>query len=213
MFRLLTFIIFFTTPFFGWFSSLNAQDIRISKEMLVFDIEINGKPLTISRNQNPKAVIPEERLLRTISCPPFCIQSTPVAQGVKTVGEIEVLAFLKDEVARGSGFLIDARDEVLFHNSTIPASINLPFNLFENPEENPFLAAILAQLGGKQAADGSWKFSGSPKLMLFCNDLQCGQSPRAVKNLLEIGYPAEKLFYYRGGMRDWVMLGLTTVQP
>jgi hypothetical protein len=31
--------------------------------------------------------------------------------------------------------------------------------------------------------------------------------------LLKIGYPAHKLFWYRGGMQDWENLGLTTVKP
>jgi hypothetical protein len=28
-----------------------------------------------------------------------------------------------------------------------------------------------------------------------------------------MGYPAEKLYYYRGGMQMWQSLGLTTVLP
>jgi hypothetical protein len=28
-----------------------------------------------------------------------------------------------------------------------------------------------------------------------------------------VGYPAHKLFWYRGGMQDWENLGLTTVRP
>ncbi|MGD8572392.1 MAG: rhodanese-like domain-containing protein, partial [Gammaproteobacteria bacterium] len=41
----------------------------------------------------------------------------------------------------------------------------------------------------------------------------CGQSPRAIKGLLKLGYPAEKISYYRGGMQSWQMLGLTVVIP
>jgi hypothetical protein len=41
----------------------------------------------------------------------------------------------------------------------------------------------------------------------------CDQSPRAIKGLLHLGYPAEKLLYYRGGMQDWMILGLTVVTP
>jgi len=31
--------------------------------------------------------------------------------------------------------------------------------------------------------------------------------------LLKIGYPAKKMRYYRGGMQDWMILGLTVVVP
>jgi hypothetical protein len=30
-------------------------------------------------------------------------------------------------------------------------------------------------------------------------------------NLLKFGYPPHKLKWYRGGMQDWEILGLTTV--
>jgi rhodanese-related sulfurtransferase len=32
-----------------------------------------------------------------------------------------------------------------------------------------------------------------------------------IKALLEVGYPAEKIKYYRGGMQAWTSLGLSVV--
>lgn len=34
-----------------------------------------------------------------------------------------------------------------------------------------------------------------------------------IKDLLKIGYPVHKIFWYCGGMQDWENLGLTTVKP
>jgi rhodanese-related sulfurtransferase len=31
--------------------------------------------------------------------------------------------------------------------------------------------------------------------------------------MIEAGFPAEKIYYYRGGMQAWRMLGLTVVEP
>lgn len=31
--------------------------------------------------------------------------------------------------------------------------------------------------------------------------------------MIELGFPAEKIFYYRGGMQVWRMLGLTVSDP
>jgi hypothetical protein len=31
--------------------------------------------------------------------------------------------------------------------------------------------------------------------------------------LIAMGYPANNLKWYRGGMQDWVSVGLTTVKP
>ncbi|MDF1873231.1 MAG: rhodanese-like domain-containing protein, partial [Vannielia sp.] len=39
----------------------------------------------------------------------------------------------------------------------------------------------------------------------------CGQSPTAARRMIEAGYPADKIYYYRGGMQMWQMLGLTVV--
>jgi hypothetical protein len=48
--------------------------------------------------------------------------------------------------------------------------------------------------------------------IMFCNGPQCPQSPDAIHQLLEAGYPADALAYYRGGMHDWVTLAMPT-QP
>jgi rhodanese-related sulfurtransferase len=44
---------------------------------------------------------------------------------------------------------------------------------------------------------------------LFCNGAWCGQSPASIRALLTMGYPQSKIKYYRGGMNDWKLLGLT----
>lgn len=46
--------------------------------------------------------------------------------------------------------------------------------------------------------------------ILFCNGPQCPQTWHAVESLLEAGYPARALAYYRGGMHDWVTLAMPT---
>jgi rhodanese-related sulfurtransferase len=50
------------------------------------------------------------------------------------------------------------------------------------------------------------------KTILFCNGPQCPQSPRAIRALIEAGFPPDKILYYRGGMHDWMTLGLPTTQ-
>ncbi len=59
----------------------------------------------------------------------------------------------------------------------------------------------------------TWDFSEARQLLLWCNGPWCGQSPRAIRALISLGYPAEKLYYYRGGMQMWQSLGLSTVVP
>ena len=47
--------------------------------------------------------------------------------------------------------------------------------------------------------------------VLYCNGPQCGATPRAVETLLEMGRRPSSLAYYRGGIQDWICLGLPTV--
>jgi rhodanese-related sulfurtransferase len=56
-------------------------------------------------------------------------------------------------------------------------------------------------------------FSNAKTLVMYCNGIWCGQSPTAIKKLLDYGYPASKIKYFRGGMQNWESLGLTVVNP
>jgi len=46
--------------------------------------------------------------------------------------------------------------------------------------------------------------------ILFCNCPLCPQSAAALHDLVEAGYPAETLAYYRGGIHDWITLSMPT---
>ena len=56
-------------------------------------------------------------------------------------------------------------------------------------------------------------FSQAKTLVLWCNGPWCGQSPTAIQGLLSIGYPRDRLRYYRGGMQLWRIFGLPVVSP
>ena len=66
---------------------------------------------------------------------------------------------------------------------------------------------------GAEKEDEVWDFFDAKTLVLWCNGPWCGQSPAAIRGLIQIGYPAEKLLYYRGGLQSWLMLGFNIVIP
>jgi rhodanese-related sulfurtransferase len=190
-----------------------AQDVRITQELPYFELDDGKRFIVIERNQDQEARITDAFAKTSRPCPPFCIHPMSAGEGVETVGELELMEFLEDHVSAGTGYLVDSRLENWFRSGTIPGSVNIPFNLFENPASNPFFAPVLTSLGAKKGADGAWDFSQAKELCLFCNGPWCDQSPRAIRNLLDVGYPAEKLHYYRGGMQNWLMLGLSVEVP
>lgn len=195
---------------------VQAEDevkIKITQDIPYLDVRHNGKTVRIMRIQDPEHRLTNSYAKTSRPCPPFCVHPIKVADGVQTVGELELLNFLDKQVKQGKGALIDARLPQWYEKGTIPGSVNIPFPILTAGIDNPHTAKILKLLGGKVNKDGSWNFENARELMLFCNGLWCGQSPRAIAALIKIGYPKAKLHWYRGGMQAWQLLGLTTVIP
>jgi len=187
-----------------------ADQVRITEGMASKDIRIGNQTITISRNQDVTATISQEFAKTSRPCPPFCIAPMSAGPGVETLGELEVISFLEGHVARGTGILMDSRLPEFFQKGAIPGAVNVPFTTLD--PANPFLEPILEALGATRKG-AAWDFAGAQTLALYCNGPWCEQSPRAIQNLLSVGYPAQKLKYYRGGMQNWQALGLTVVEP
>ncbi|WP_377510609.1 rhodanese-like domain-containing protein [Octadecabacter sp. R77987] len=188
-----------------------AQDVRITPARAQTSFEINGQTFTIARNQDSANTLTGEFARTSRECPPFCITPMIVADGVTTMGELEVIRFLEQDAADGTGLLIDSRLPDWFVQGTIPGAVNVPFHTLE--ATNPYRDDILRALGAAKLADGTLDFTQARALLLFCNGAWCDQSPRAIRSLLDAGYPAGKLSYYRGGMQSWRSLGLTVATP
>ena len=118
-----------------------AQDVRITPELDVFKVTINGKVIEISRIQDTSHRLTNEYAKTSRPCPPFCIHPMSAAPGVTTIGELEVLDFLEREVASGKGLLVDARVPEWFAKGSIPGAVNIPFPTLA--ETNPFRDEIL----------------------------------------------------------------------
>jgi len=72
-----------------------ALDANISAVLASVDVVHHGRKVTIMRNQNQNSTL-NPRFARTSrKCPPFCIQPGELSPGVKTIGELEALQFLK----------------------------------------------------------------------------------------------------------------------
>lgn len=189
---------------------LAAQDVRITETMTQKEIRLGDRTIVIARNQDPTAVIAQDFAKTSRPCPPFCITPQIVAPGVETLGELEVMAFLDTHVAKGTGILIDSRLPEFYQGGAIPGAVNVPFTTLD--PANPYLEPILEALGAQRQGAG-WDFTNAQHLAMYCNGPWCDQSPRAIRNLLEVGYPPAKISYYRGGMQNWQSLGLTVEAP
>jgi len=134
-------------------------------------------------------------------------------EDLETYGELEVLISLREMQTNKDILLIDSRLKNWFEYRTIPGAINIPFIYFEHSDNYEFhFEYALKHLGVFIEKDGEFDFDDAKTLILFCNGPWCTQSPSMIFALLKIGYPAEKLKWYRGGMQDWLGAGMTSTR-
>ncbi len=213
--RLFSLFIFFLTP------SVQAENtVQITEKLPSVDIKFNSKIITIQRNQDQNNKLVNSFAKTSRPCPPFCIQPITIAPEVKTIGELELLHFMQNDIKNGTGLLIDARMPEWYEKSTIPGSINIPFTVLTAQLDSPYTVKILTLLGAKKIAHTETKkspltlnFDQTKSLALYCNGIWCSQATNAIKSLLSVGYPPEKLLWYRGGMQAWLSLGFNTYTP
>ena len=198
-------------------SALSAEDlkVKITADLPTVTVMHKGKPVTIQRNQQKDNTVDPAFAKTSRACPPFCIQPAVVAPGVETIAELELLAYLKRRSDGDDSILIiDSRTPDWVERGTIPGSVNIPWTTLNISQSDPLtIADTLEESLGAQQLEGFWDFSNAKTLVLFCNGMWCGQSPNNILNLLKFGYPAEKIKWYRGGMQDWSILGLTVIRP
>lgn len=193
-------------------TSSAENEVRITPDLAYLDVQHNSKTIRIERNQDTQYKLTNSFARTSRKCPPFCIHPLALSPKITTVAELELLDFLDNDVKNNQGLLVDARLPAWFEKGTIPGSVNVPFTVLSKGVDNQHTAKILKLLGATEK-DGNWNYTNVKKLMIFCNGSWCGQSPEALKNLSSLGYPEDKLFWYRSGMQSWQQLGLTTVTP
>lgn len=135
-----------------------------------------------------------------------------IHKDVQTYGEMEVMSFIKEMQNKTSMLIIDTRDEEWYGYRTIPGAINIHYIYLTMPKvfEEEYKASLLKL--GIAYNDNSFDFSKAKTILLFCNGAWCSQSPKMVKALLALGYPPEKIKWYRGGMDDWLGLSMTATR-
>ncbi len=178
-----------------------AEDkpVGIDRDRMSVTVPTRSGSAEISRIQDNANVVTGEWARTSRPCPDFCIQPMSPAPGVTTIGELELMDALVDPEV----IVVDSRTPDWFAGGTIPGAVNIPYT--EAVDR-------LGELGCEIDFDG-WDCANAARVALFCNGLWCGQSPTAIRRMIEAGYPAERISYYRGGMQSWRVLGLTVTEP
>jgi len=183
--------------------------VPISKGVKSIEMNLNGEKFTLMRNQTAGNKISDLYVTTNRGIP----QPMILAPGVETLGELEFIELMKKAQTDDSIAVIDSRTPGWFARLRIPGAVNVPYLNFN--EKDSAIEMMEDEMGVTVNDDGTLDFSEAKTLALYCNGYWCGQTPGMVKNakfaLLKMGYPAEKIKYYRGGMQAWTSLGFTVV--
>ena len=190
------------------------QPVGITANQPWLDVMHEGRLVRIQRDPDNLNQIDPDFALTSRPCPPYCVQSMQLAPGVETLGELELMEYLRRITLRDESVLVvDSRDaEWLKRSGMIPGATHIPWTrLHPSQADAESIAEILSLQFGASRTGPLWNFENVRTLVFYCNGPWCGQSPTNIRQLLALGYPAHKLKWYRGGMQEWKSLGLTTV--
>jgi rhodanese-related sulfurtransferase len=130
----------------------------------------------------PKALLDDDAGLLLVDATWGAIQPMTLAPGVQTIGELELIEHLRAGLQ-----LIDTRLAEFVDQGTIPGAVAIAHTEIQDHLE---------------------ELDRQRPVALFCNGPQCAATPDAVRQLLAAGRPPALILYYRGGMHDWMTLGL-----
>jgi rhodanese-related sulfurtransferase len=168
---------------------------RVIKPYLTGDT-LMGDLLKITENETSRVVklpggpVAIERHGNDMQLITGYLQPMVPIEGVTPVGELEVLDCLGDD----NYVVVDMRDPDWRLKGTIPGSLSIPFKE---------VADRLDAVGCVRSSSG-WNCDAAKKVVAFCNGPACPQSS------LANCFTPEKIYYFGGGMQDWLVLGLTT---
>ena len=180
--------------------------VKITPDIAYIYVYHKGKAVKVHRIQDTKHKI--TGMYANIYRPGKDIQPIKMHKDIKTIGEVELLTFMKKKVNKKRGLLVDLRSKSAYKKESIPSAVNIPARVKDNKAK---VEKILKILGAKRLADGSLDASHVKDVAFYCNGLWCDQSSDFIKTFLKLGYPADKMLYYRGGFQMWKILGFTTV--
>ena len=181
--------------------------VKITPDISYVYVYHKGKAVKVHRIQDVKHKLTGE-YAKTYR-PGHHIQPIRLMEGLATIGEVEVVKFMKEKVNKKEGLIIDARTRDAYAKESIPSAVNIPADIRNNDQA---MDKIFKSLGMEKRTDGSWNSRRAMELVIYGDGLWCEKSSEMIKNFVSRGYPTGKLFYYRGGFQMWKIPGFTTVR-
>lgn len=192
------------------YSDGKTKDYKIKRETDYDCIEIGLLPQNFTQKYIDENI--PNYCKKTFITTKGTVQPLFINDKIKTYAEIEVLDFLYNKASKEPNkyVLVDTRKQAWFDQGTIPSSVNVPFEDLEYDEDfiEEYKKAY-EYLGLKVLGKDKFDFTNAKTAVFFCNGSWCPLSKKTIKYLVSVGYPEEKLIWYRGGVASWEAVSLT----
>ena len=166
--------------------------VKIQENTSYFYVDQHGQKIKVERIQDTANRLTDDFTKTSRTCPPYCVQPIQAASGVETIGELELIDALKSSKV----LLVDARPKSWYVLESLPGAVNVPLRVTTIPKTQ---AKLLKFLADKQ------------QVIVYGNGPWSPEAAQFIRNMIRIGFPADKLRYYRDGLQGWKLLGMTTV--
>lgn len=187
-------------------SSAVHAEVKIAPGLSSFTVMHEGEEVEIKRAQDQEHQIHPLYALTARGMPQPMHPFAP--HPVETLGEREFVDYMMQAQQDDNIMVVDTRTIGWHVRLTIPGAKSYPYTMMDDASDRDW---ALDDFGVVKTGEEEYDFSKAKTLAMFCNGYWCGQTPAMIRKLLEVGYPAEKLKYYRGGMQAWTSLGFTVV--
>lgn len=187
-------------------SSAVHAEVKIAPGLSSFTVMHEGEEVEIKRAQDQEHQIHPLYALTARGMPQPMHPFAP--HPVETLGEREFVDYMMQAQQDDNIMIVDTRTIGWHVRLTIPGAKSYPYTMMDDAGDRDW---ALDDFGVVKTGKEEYDFSKAKTLAMFCNGYWCGQTPAMIRKLLEVGYPAEKLKYYRGGMQAWTSLGFTVV--
>ena len=101
--------------------------VKITPDISYVYIYHKGKAVKTHRIQDTKHKLTGE-YAKTYR-PGQYIQPINLKNGVMTIGEVEILNFMKNKVNKKKGLIIDVRDKDRYKKESLPSAVNIPVKI------------------------------------------------------------------------------------
>ena len=181
--------------------------VKISPDISFIYVYHKGKAVKVHRIQDTKNKL-TGWYAKTYR-PGTTIQPIIMNKDIQTIGEVELIKFMRDKVNKRKGLIIDVRQKAFHDEEAIPSSVYISLKTVRNDKTRE---KLFETLGMKKQGDGKWDGDDALELAVYCHGLWCSLAPKFINLMTKYGYPTDKIKYYRGGMQMWKILGFTTIE-